>query len=222
MEAIYALSSRSGYGNELTTAIARGKTSARDVPAHVARLLRRVVGNRFVDVWGPIDELDTDKEPLFAKYRELLSPTTLARADLDRGKELFQRSCAACHQLHGAGGRIGPDITGANRGNLEYLLSNILTPSAVIQDDYRMHIILTDDGRIYSGIPSEENERHLRLLVADREQPILIPQATIESREIAAVSMMPDGILANLSDQEVVDLIGYLQRGPVPHEHQPQ
>jgi putative membrane-bound dehydrogenase-like protein len=213
-EIVQALASRTRHGNELTAAIGSGKVPKRDVPAHVARLLRRVVGNRFVDVWGPIDELTADKEAQYAKYRELLSPQALAAADLNRGKELFQRTCAACHQLHGQGGKIGPDITGANRGNLEYLLSNILTPSAVIQDDYRMHIILTDDGRIYSGIPSEETERYLKLLVAESPEPTQIPKSAIESREIAAVSLMPDGLLANLTDAEAIDLIGYLQSAP--------
>jgi len=210
-EVVQALASRTRYGNELTSAIGSGQVPKRDVPAHVARLLRRVVGNRFVDVWGPIDELAADKEAQFARFRELCNVQALAAADLNRGKELFQRICASCHQLHGQGGKIGPDITGANRGNLEYLLSNILTPSAVIQDDYRMHIVLTDDGRIYSGIPSEETERYLKLLVADSPEPIQIPKASIESREIASVSLMPDGLLANLTDAESIDLIAFLQ-----------
>lgn len=214
-EIIQTLSTRTPYGNELTNAIANGHVPKRDVAAHVARLLRRVVGNRFVDVWGPIDELSADKEAQFAKYRNLLNATTLANANLDRGQELFQRTCAACHQLNGQGGKIGPDITGANRGNLEYLLSNILTPSAVIQDDYRMHIVLTDDGRIYSGIPSGETDRTLKLLVADNQEAVPIPMSTIESREIAAVSLMPDGLLSNLTDQEAIDLIAYLQNAAI-------
>lgn len=211
LDAIHALASRSSYGNELTAAIKSGAVPKRDVPAHVARLLRRVVGNRFVDVWGPIDELDVNKEGLFSKYRELLTESALRQANLANGRGVFQKSCASCHTLHGEGGKIGPDITGANRSNLEYLLSNILTPSAIIQDAYRMHIILTDDGRVLSGIPAEDNERTLKLLVADRPEPLVVPKATIESREIAAVSMMPDALLANLRDAEVIDLVAYLQ-----------
>ncbi|MBX3422109.1 MAG: PmoA family protein [Pirellulaceae bacterium] len=216
IEAIYALSTRSRYGGMLTDAIAHGTVPKRDVPAHVARLLRRIVGNRFVDVWGAVDQLDANQEAVFAKYRELLTPASLQSANLDAGRQLFRRACATCHQLHGDGGQVGPEITGANRGNLEYLLSNILTPSAIIQDDYRMHIVLTDDGRIHSGIPSDEDDRVLRLRVADRELPVVIPKSSIQSREIAAVSMMPEGILNSLSDQEVIDLLGYLQSGPTP------
>lgn len=213
-EVIYSLANRSEFGHILTSAIAQGSVPKNDIPAHVARLLRRSVGNRFVDVWGPIDELAMDKEVLLTKYRELLHPQAIAQANVAEGKLLFQRNCGTCHQMHGQGGKLGPDITGANRGNLEYLLSNVVTPSAIIQDDYRMHIVLTDDGRIYSGIPTDENQRQLRLRVVDREDPVVIPQSEIQSREIAQVSMMPDGILANLNDSQIVNLFGYLQREP--------
>ncbi|MFO0942242.1 MAG: PVC-type heme-binding CxxCH protein [Pirellulales bacterium] len=213
-EAIYTLSARGRYAQELTNALRENKIPKRDIPAHVARLLRRVVGNRFVDVWGPIDELGSDKEALLAKYRELLTESKLAKADLGNGQKVFTRVCASCHKLGGEGGKIGPDITGANRGNLEYLISNILTPSAIIQDDYRMHIILLEDGRIFSGIPTEENERSLKLNVADRTEPIVIAKSSIESREIASVSMMPDGLLSQLTDAEAVDLVRYLQSVP--------
>jgi putative heme-binding domain-containing protein len=188
-----------------------GRIPKSDVPAHVARLLRRVVGNRFVDVWGPIDELSVDKEKLFTKYNSLLSDAALAKADLSSGKQLFMKNCGSCHQLLGQGGKIGPDITGANRSNLDYLLSNILTPSAIVQDAYRMHIILINDGRIFSGIPTEENEQQLKLFVADKPEPIVIAKSQIESREIASVSLMPDGILTNLTDQECIDLVAYLK-----------
>lgn len=94
---------------------------------------------------------------------------------------------------------------------MEYLLGNILTPSAIIQDAYKMHIVLTDDGRIYSGIPAGENERQLKLRVADRQDPITIAKSQIESREIAPISMMPTGTLETLTDTESVNLLKYLQ-----------
>jgi putative heme-binding domain-containing protein len=113
--------------------------------------------------------------------------------------------------MYGYGGLVGPDITGANRTNLEYLLGNILTPSAIIQDEYKMQMVLTDDGRTFSGILAEDNDRLIKLRTADQEELVTIPKSQIEDRQVAAVSMMPEGILANLKDQEVVDLIAYLQ-----------
>lgn len=211
LEVVHTLAARSESGWKLTMAIKDGRVPKRDVPAYVARSLRRVVGNGFVEVWGALDELTADKEAQFARYRQLLSSDSLSSADQSHGRQIFNRTCAACHKMYGHGGVIGPDITGANRSNLEYLLGNILTPSAIIQDAYKMHMVLTEDGRVYSGIPAEENERILKLRIANRDEPVAIAKSSIESREVASVSMMPEGILKTMTDQEVIDLIAYLQ-----------
>ncbi len=210
LDAIHSLASRQQYGQLLTEAIKHGDVSRQDIPAYVARLLRRVVGGQFIDVWGPLDLPSDNQEANFAKYRDLLTRDSLASASRDHGKQIFQRTCLTCHKMYGQGGDIGPDITGANRTNLEYLLGNILTPSAVIQDAYKMHLVLTDDGRVYSGIPAGETDRDLLLRTVGENDPVVLPKANIESREIASVSMMPVGLLRSLSDSEVIDLFAYL------------
>ena len=215
-EAVYTLAARSSSGHALTAAIRTGSISKQDVPAQLARQLQRIVGPTFVDAWGPIDFLPADKEAAFAKYRGLLSSAALGRGDPAHGQAVFTRACAGCHRLHGSGSEIGPELTGANRGSLEYLLSNILTPSEVIQAAYRMQVILLDDGRVYSGIPCEENEHQLKLRVANQPEPVTISVAEIESREIASASLMPEGLLANLSNADVIDLFRYLQSQPSP------
>lgn len=216
LEAIQTLASRPNSGWKLTNAIKEGSIPRRDIPAWIARLLRRVVGNGFLEVWGPLDQTDANKEAQFAKFRTLLNSDALRAASATEGRELFKRTCATCHKLHGHGGNIGPDLTGANRTSIDYLLRNILTPSAVIQDAYRMHMVITNDGRVWSGIPAAENERQLRLRVANRKEPVAINKSEIESREVAPVSMMPEGLLATMTDNEVLDLVKYLQtRRPV-------
>ena len=74
-----------------------------------------------------------------------------------------------------------------------------------------MTIVNTDEGRIYSGIVAGEDERQLLLRVANEDEPVSIPKSTIEDRDIAPVSMMPDGQLENMKDSDVLDLIAYLQ-----------
>lgn len=210
LDAIHSLASRQRSGLLLTEALQRGDIPKQDVPAYVARLMRRVVGTQFTDVWGIQDEREADQDALFAKYRELLTSDAIASGDVERGQQVFKRTCITCHKMHGQGGNIGPDITGSNRTNLEYLLGNILAPSAVIQDAYKMHLVLTDEGRVYNGIPASETKRELLLRVAGKNEPVVLPQANIESREIAPVSMMPTGILKDLTETEVVDLFHYL------------
>ncbi len=211
LESVHTLAARSSSGWKLTMAIKQGTIPRRDIPAYVARILRRVVGTGFVEVWGPVDELSADKEAQLAKYRNLLTNDSLSKANAANGRLLFNRACATCHKLFGYGANIGPDITGSNRADTEYLISNILTPSAVIQDDYKMSIVLTADGRVYSGVVADENERILKLRVANETEPVAIAKSEIESRKVASVSMMPDGILNTLNDNEVLDLVCYLK-----------
>ena len=211
LEAIHTLAARPASGWELAQAIKSGAVPRRDVPAYVARQLRRVVGSGFVEIWGPIDAASAEKEATFKKYRELLSTEALAKANASHGRAVFQRTCSQCHRLYGEGGMIAPDITGANRGDMNYLLGNILSPSDVIQDDYKMLMVLTDEGRFYSGILAGENERQIQLRVVGENEPVSIDKSAIQSREVAPVSMMPEGLLRNISDREVLDLVKYLR-----------
>lgn len=213
-EAVQALASRPVYGNQLTAAIRDGSIPRKEIPSYVARQLRRVVGNGFLEVWGLIDQGSKDKAAAFKKYEALLTPEKIAQADLKKGHVLFQQSCMACHQLHGEGGKLGPDITGANRGNLDYLLHNILDPSGIIQDDYKMVMITTRDGQTLAGNVVTENERQLTLRIVGQE--VTLTKSEIQSREVSSVSMMPEGLLSNLSDEETVNLIGYLMKLEAP------
>ena len=105
---------------------------------------------------------------------------------------------------------MGPDLTGSNRENLDYVLTNILDPNGDIQDDYRMVIITTTDGRTYAGNISGETDRQITLKVVGQDQ-VVINTSNIQSRETAPKSMMPEGLLQTMTDQEVIDLIAFLR-----------
>ena len=163
--------------------------------------------SRFADVWGPVDERPAE-DRAYATYRGLLTEAALARADLANGRAVFRRTCGSCHKLYDEGGTIGPDLTGSNRSNLEYLLSNVLNPSGDVQDAYRLVIVGTRDGRTHSGTVVSETDRQLTLRVVGRD-PIVIPKSEIQQREATTMSMMPPGLFDALAEQEVVDLVGY-------------
>ncbi len=221
-EVIQSMASRSRYGWMLVGALKEEKIAKNDIPAYTARQLRRVVGNGFVEIWGPIDQRTQDQEAAMEHYQNLLTVDNLSRADLSNGRAVYTRTCRACHQMYGEGGKLGPDITGSNRTDLNYLLNNILYPSEEIQDDYKMAVITTQQGRTYMGNIAAENNRHLTLTTVAQEA-VVINQNDIQSRETTEKSMMPEGILATLSEQEVIDLIGYLQskeQVPLPVEVQ--
>lgn len=207
--AIQTLSSRPRYGWAFTEALKNNLISKNDVPANVARQLRRVVGSGFVEVWGPIDDVPIDQRE-FVKYKNLLSEKSVQSADIKNGLQLFKRTCGSCHKMYGQGGLIGPDLTGSNRSNIDYLLFNILSPSEEIQDAYKMVVITTRDGRTYSGNIIAENQRQVTMRVVGQDA-VVINKSSIQARELTDVSMMPQGLLTTLTDKEVVDLITYLR-----------
>jgi putative membrane-bound dehydrogenase-like protein len=211
LEVVQTLASRPQYGGLLAKALKDNVVPKRDVPAYVARQLRRVVGSGFVEIWGPIDQLPTaEMAAEYTKYRNLITEQAIAGANAPRGRVLFQRTCGGCHKMYGEGGSIGPDITGSNRANLDYLLSNILDPSGEIQDDYKMVVVTTRDGRTYAGNVAGENERQVTLRVVGQDAAV-INKSDIQSREETPVSMMPPGLFKTLTDAEVLDLVRYLR-----------
>ena len=197
------------YGWPLTQALAKGTLPKKDVPAYTARQLRRVVGSGFVEVWGPIDHVAFD-DKAYTKYRALLTEKSLNTADAQKGKMIYTNTCGPCHTLYGQGGAIGPDLTGSNRTNVDYLLGNILDPSGEIQDDYKMVVVTTRDGRTYVGNVAKETDRQLTLRVVGQDA-VVVNKSDIQSREVTPTSMMPTGLLEPLSDREVLDLVGYLR-----------
>lgn len=210
IEVVQTLSSRPKYGWILANAIKDKTIPKRDIPANTARQLRRVVGSGFVEIWGPIDEVPNDKIA-YSKYQSLLTDKAMVRADLKKGQVLFLRTCGSCHKLNGEGANIGPDLTGSNRPNLDYLLFNVLNPSGEIQDAYKLVVITTRDGRTYSGNVISENERQIKFRVVGQEA-VVINKSSIQSREVTPVSMMPQGLFEILSDTEIIDLVAYLRK----------
>lgn len=214
-EAVQSLSSRPAYGRLLANAIKNGDIPKKEIPAYIAVQLRRVVGNGFVEIWGPIDEVSSDKKAEYAKYQRLLTAGAVASADVQMGKGVYMRTCGVCHQMYGEGGIIGPDLTGSNRTNTTYLLGNILEPSSEIQDDYKLVVVTTQDGRTYSGNIIAETDQQLTMRIVGQDE-VQINKSTIESREVTPNSMMPEGLIRNLTDEEVLALVAFLQsKGPV-------
>ncbi|WP_114751072.1 PVC-type heme-binding CxxCH protein [Pleomorphovibrio marinus] len=208
-EVVQTLSSRPRFGNMLAQEIKANKIPKREIPANVARQLLRVVGSGFIEIWGPIEQVAHDEEA-YEKYRGMLTENALAEANLLEGKQLFSRTCGGCHKMFGEGSDLGPDLTGSNRTDVDYILLNVLEPSAEIQDDYRMVVISTRDGRTYTGNVVNENQRQLVLRVVGQD-PVVINKSSIQSREVTDVSMMPPGLFEHMKEKEIVNLVAYLK-----------
>lgn len=208
-QAIQTLSSRPKYGWQLTQALKNQTIPKRDVPPYAARQLLRVVGSGFIEVWGPIEQ-EPSLEKSYSKYQRMITEKAVATANATKGEVVFQRTCGSCHKMYGKGGNIGPDLTGSNRANLDYLLFNVLNPSGEIQEDYKLVVVTTRDGRTYSGNVISENERQLTMRVVGQDA-VVVNKSAIQSREVMPTSLMPLGLFDSLAEQEVLDLVKYLR-----------
>lgn len=212
-EAIATLSSRVSYALALLDAVEKKTVPRGDITAHTARQLQafgnKQLSDRLGQVWGAVRQTSVQKDALMAKYKALLTPDFLASADLPAGRHLFQKTCGSCHRMFGEGGQVGPDLTGSQRKNLDYLLENVLDPSAVINRDYKLTLVLTTDGRLLSGIVQEHPGG--ALAVQTPTQRIFLTKDDIERLQPSDVSMMPEGALDKLSREEIRDLVAYLK-----------
>src|SRR5262249_38057898 len=96
------------------------------------------------------------------------------------GHEVFKKTCAVCHRLFGEGAQIGPDLTGANRKDRDYLLVNIVDPSAVIRKEFANFNLETTDGQTVSGLIAAQDPDSVTLLLANGER-CSFPRAKIKS-----------------------------------------
>ena len=158
--------------------------------------------------WGEIREASADRRAQLADWKKQLGPRVLAKASLGNGRRVFAKTCQNCHKLFGTGGEIGPDITGSNRGNLDYILENILDPSAVVGRDYQVTVVALNDGRVVQGLLRKETDSALTIQTIN--DAVVIPKSEIDERSLSNISMMPERQLDSLSKDEVRDLIAYL------------
>jgi putative membrane-bound dehydrogenase-like protein len=162
--------------------------------------------------WGDVNAPKADLAERTQKYRSLLTPAALAKGDLAKGKMLYTATCGQCHKLFGEGQNVGPDITGSNRADLNYLLENVLDPNAVIGKDYQLNLFTMKDGRVMSGVVKEESPAAVKIAMMGGVE-FTLPQADIAKREVSKLSTMPEGLFDALQPESVIDLVKYLQSG---------
>jgi putative membrane-bound dehydrogenase-like protein len=211
-DAIATLAARPAWALALLDAVARKIICRRDLNATIARQLLALgdpqVRARLEAVWGSVRPTSNEKASLMAKYKEILASDLHPAPDLGRGRLVFNRTCLQCHRLFDAGGDVGPDLTGSDRANRDYILENVLDPSAAVAREYTVTNVATTDGRLVAGIIREQNDRSLTIQTANER--IVLPREDIEDIKPSAVSMMPEGQLERLTPQEIRDLFAYL------------
>ena len=152
--ALEVLVSRPSFAAALLNEVAAGRITRSDLSAFHARQIQSLgeaaLNQRLSSVWGEVRVSESARRTRINELKQSLDRATLGKADLAHGRAIFGRICASCHRLYGTGGEIGPDLTGSGRDNLDYLLENILDPSATVERR------LPDGGRLDARWPCFE------------------------------------------------------------------
>ena len=162
---------------------------------------------RINKIWNT-DRKRLAKSAEIAEYKRRMSAEFLAQGNAVSGRAVFERTCAKCHQLFGAGGTIAPDLTGSGRKQTDYVLRNLIDPSSEIDPAYRLTNVLTDDGRLFSGFIVKQDDTWV--ILRTQEQRIRLKMSKVDELITSNVSMMPEGMLQSMTDNDIRDLLVYL------------
>jgi putative heme-binding domain-containing protein len=215
-DAINSLATTSAGAKALLLAVKEGKIERGALSPFIARQVDTLkdaeVRALLKEVWGDVNAPKADLGERKQKFRAILTKEALAKADLAKGRMIFGATCGTCHRMMGEGQNVGPDLTGSNRGNLDYLLDNVLDPNAVIGKDYQLNIFELNDGRLTSGVIKEESAAAYRVVMPGGIEQI-VKKEEVKKRTLSPVSTMPEGLFDALPQDMLVQLVAYLQSG---------
>jgi putative heme-binding domain-containing protein len=214
--AMNLLASRPAWSAQLFKLIDGGQVQPSDVPPDVVMRLRTQTDSHIaadVRKFFPIPRPPA-KTARLAEVARIRSIIEAGTGDPYKGESTFLQRCAVCHTLFHKGGNVGPNLTSYQRDDLGTMLISIVDPSAEIREGYQNYILTTKDGRTLSGFLADNDAQVVALRGLDG-QDIRVPRTDIANLQAVPTSIMPDGILDGLSDQEIRNFFAYL-RMPQP------
>ncbi|MBL9177342.1 MAG: c-type cytochrome [Verrucomicrobiaceae bacterium] len=148
------------------------------------------------------------------KERDLPSPGGAKLAPLlgeaARGAKIYEMACMVCHKFADKGNDIGPHLGTIKAWSAEQLVTNILDPNREVSPNFALYIVETNDGRTLSGLIASETAGNLTLKRADGGMDAVL-RSEIKSLTSPGISLMPEGLEAAITPQQMADLIAYLK-----------
>lgn len=211
-ETVAAMCSRPEWAKTLLHAVTAGTIPKANLPPFQLRQIMNLgdedLAAEVLKMWPDVQQSAKVRQERIAVLRGELTENRLSSAILPHGRALFEQNCAKCHKLFGEGGTTAPDLTGAQRSNLNYLLENIVDPSLTVSANFRMSVVALTDGRVLNGVVSDRTDKTLQLQTPTER--LTFPLDEIDEIRETNLSLMPEGQLDVMSADDVRDLIGYL------------
>jgi putative heme-binding domain-containing protein len=215
--AISTLLARKSWSLELLRAIEAGRIAKGDVTSDQVDRLRlsedKAVVAMVQKVFGALARPSSkEKEAEIARVKRVLGA---GYGDAKAGRAIFAARCGACHTLFKEGGQVGPDLTGYERRNTDFLLISIVDPSAAIREEYTNFRIDTTDDQTLVGLIKERGPDSVTIVDATQQRTVVAKREIREERALS-LSIMPEGLLTGLGEGELRDLFAYLQAAGAP------
>ncbi|MGV3772386.1 MAG: neutral/alkaline non-lysosomal ceramidase N-terminal domain-containing protein [Verrucomicrobiales bacterium] len=150
----------------------------------------------------------TGREEVLAQYRSIGS----LQGNIPRGAEIFEKNCAACHALNGAGHNVGPDLAALRSKDPEYWVKNILDPNAVVEPRFVNYQVELEDDRSLSGVIRGETANSLTIINGSGASETIL-RAQVKDIRASSLSLMPEGLEQGINVQQMADLVAFLKSG---------
>lgn len=131
------------------------------------------------------------------------------KGDVDRGRALFRKTCAACHKVEGFGESIGADLNAIKDRGTAAVLLNILDPNREVKPQFISYVVVLDSGRSLTGMIAAETANSLTLRRADNTTETVL-RVNIEELKSTGISFMPEGLEKQIDVPAMADILAYL------------
>jgi putative heme-binding domain-containing protein len=207
----------------LLGAVAAGKASAR--PLQERGVSVRLEASGVPDLKARLESLLKDLPPADRRIQALIERRRgsflASGGDPSKGVAVFEKNCAACHQLEGKGARIGPQLDGVGVRGVDRLLEDTLDPNRNVDQAFRVTTLGLTDGRVASGLLLRQDGEVLVLADAQGKE-VRVPASTVEDRKLSQLSPMPANMAEQIEEADFGHLLAYLlTRKPVDQAPKP-
>jgi putative membrane-bound dehydrogenase-like protein len=207
------LLSRDNWMRALADALEAGDVPPADMDAATRQ--------RLLTTWnGPVREAaarlygadaQSDRAEVIAAYDGVRDLT----GEPGRGAEVFKKTCSACHQHGGIGKDLAPQLANLTNKSTDALLTAILDPNRAVEQKYTGYVVVTADGRALSGLIKSETGGSLTLAEPNGTEHVIL-RIDIEQMQATGKSFMPEGLEKDLSQQDLADVISFVQQARSP------
>jgi putative membrane-bound dehydrogenase-like protein len=204
--ALQALSSKPALTGALLSAVEAGRIKPAEISPTARTLLTRISDPKLRERATKLFAASGTRAEVIAKYQSALN----LKGDTEAGHKVFQTICAACHRKGDEGRDIGPNLATVLSWTPEQLLTNILDPNREVAPNFLLYIVETNDRRILSGIITNETPATVSLKGADGVEQSL-PRSEVKSLKSAGVSLMPEGVEAAITPQQMADVMAFIR-----------